>query len=126
MFSGFRDESKSSEGYGIDGVLKLFETAMPRWAQEVQSILDRKAGNTKRRVVARAYLPGHEDCHDHREPWTEVKPFVWNWFNWGNIGEFNQIFEVCSGQHVHVYLLICAEGLVTAQPIPGYPLLAHR
>lgn len=100
MFSGFRDESKSSEGYGIDGVLKLFETAMPRWAQEVQSILNRKAGNTKRRVVARAYLPGHEDCHDHREPWTEIKPFVWNWFNWGNIWEFNQIFEVRSGSHM--------------------------
>jgi len=93
MFSGFRDESKSSKGYGIDGVLKLFETAMPRWAQEVQSILDRTAGNNKRRVVIRAYLPGHEDCHDHREPWTKVKPFVWNWFNWGNIWEFNQIFE---------------------------------
>ncbi|KAF8629401.1 hypothetical protein AX15_003456 [Amanita polypyramis BW_CC] len=95
LFSGFRDESKSSEGYGIDGVLKFFEVAMPHWAKEVQTTLTReeRSGKGKRRVVARAYLPGHEDCHNYRQPWTKIKPFVWNWYNWGNIWEFNQIFE---------------------------------
>lgn len=99
LFSRFQDET--AEGKGIRGVLKLFETAMPQWAQEVQSSL-KKASKAKRRVVIRSYLPGHEDCHDQREPWTEIKPFKWNWFNWGYIWEFNEIFEVCSGSHVRV------------------------
>ncbi|KAK2464327.1 hypothetical protein APHAL10511_003784 [Amanita phalloides] len=94
-FAGLRDESKSSEGYGIDGVLKLFGSAMPRWANVIQSTLTRHklADIGKRRVVVRAYLPGHEDCHKYREPWTTIQPFEWNWFNWAYIWEFNQIFE---------------------------------
>ena len=100
LFSGLHDES--AEGNGIRGVLQLFKTAMPQWAQEVQSTLDQEADKAKRRVVIRAYLPGHEDCHNYREPWTKVKPFVWNWFNWGSIWEFNQIFEVRPGSCVRV------------------------
>ena len=100
LFSGFQDER--AEGNGIREVLKIFETAMPRWAQDVQSSLDQEAGKAKRRVVVRSYLPGHEDCHDQREPWTKIQPFKWNWFNWGYIWEFNQIFEVCAGSHVRV------------------------
>ncbi|KIL62534.1 hypothetical protein M378DRAFT_52796, partial [Amanita muscaria Koide BX008] len=95
LLHGFRDESKKDEGYGIKNVLKLFEDAMSRWADKVQTTLRRheRAGEGKRRVVIRGYLPGHEDCHHHRQPWTEIQPFVWNWYNWGNIWEFNQVFE---------------------------------
>ncbi|TFK44094.1 hypothetical protein BDQ12DRAFT_3050 [Crucibulum laeve] len=103
LFSGLRDESEKDEGYGIRGVIALFNEAMTHWANEVQERLwkearglgvakgDRTKGN--RQVVVRAYLPGHEDCHSYREPWKEVQPFVWNWYNWGNIWEYNQVFE---------------------------------
>lgn len=68
---------------GIDGVLNLFKHAMERWAEKVQAHIktsDQAAGLTwrlgplakkarRKRVVVRAYLPGHEDCHSFREPW---------------------------------------------------------
>ncbi|KAJ2919913.1 hypothetical protein MD484_g514, partial [Candolleomyces efflorescens] len=47
----------------------------------------------ERTAVVRAYLPGHEDCHEHRSAWQEVVPFKWNWWNWGEIGRYNQVFE---------------------------------
>ncbi|PFH53720.1 hypothetical protein AMATHDRAFT_136828 [Amanita thiersii Skay4041] len=95
LFSGFRDEKKASKGYGIDRVLKLFNIAMKKWSDEVQSALRRNeiSGAGKRRVLIRAYLPGHEDCHSHREPWTKIKSYSQNWYNWNNIKEFNNIFE---------------------------------
>ncbi|KAI0072068.1 hypothetical protein K474DRAFT_1605797 [Panus rudis PR-1116 ss-1] len=46
-----------------------------------------------RQVIVRAYLPGHEDCHSHREPWKEWVPFKWKFYNWPWIGEFNRIFQ---------------------------------
>ncbi|KXN85845.1 hypothetical protein AN958_10789 [Leucoagaricus sp. SymC.cos] len=101
LFSYFRDEEKKDSGYGIDGVLEFFEFAMESWAAEVQTAIwkeERRLGlkrvrKGKKKVVVRAYLPGHEDCHAHREAWTEVMPFVWNWYNWGNIWDFNARFQ---------------------------------
>ena len=96
---------------GIKGVLNLFEAAMERWAEDVQRALQTHSQNggsylsifrfanlwskpKNRHVVIRAYLPGHENCHDFREPWDEIQPFRWNWYNWGEISQFNAIFEV--------------------------------
>lgn len=104
--AGFRDESKSEKGYGIDKVIEFFGHAMKSWTAGVQAALSidqesrdggvvlKNGGRGRRRAVVRAYLPGHEDCHSHKNPWREVQPFQWNWFNWGNIWEFNQVFEV--------------------------------
>jgi len=94
---------------GINGILSLFEVAMKRWAEDVQSALSTYPRETpsylsrfgllptrrkqERRVVVRAYLPGHEDCHDFRKPWDEIQPFRWNWYNWAEISQFNAIFE---------------------------------
>lgn len=107
LLSGFRDESKADSGYGIDDIIKFFGIAMKKWATDVQNALNvapRGRGRPERKVVVRAYLPGHEDCHNFRKPWTEIHPFVWNWYNWANIWEFNQVFEVrrsslCSFPH---------------------------
>ena len=91
---------------GIKGVLNLFEVAMERWAEDVQDALWTNAradssswfrSQKERRVVIRAYLPGHEDCHSVRQPWDEIQPFQWNWYNWGEISQFNAIFEVRFG-----------------------------
>lgn len=97
VFGGFRDEAKAEEGYGISSVIQFFGQAMQVWAGKIQDALYKEGGRGARRerqVVVRAYLPGHEDCHSWREPWAEVHPFDWNWYNWGNIWEFNKVFEV--------------------------------
>ncbi|PCH35893.1 hypothetical protein WOLCODRAFT_28208 [Wolfiporia cocos MD-104 SS10] len=78
---------------------------MEAWAAHVQRMLDEhregerrkgwwgRDGAVEKRVVVRAYLPGHEDCHDEREPWTAWKPYRWNWYTWANNGEMNRVFE---------------------------------
>ncbi|TRM70243.1 hypothetical protein BD626DRAFT_625468 [Schizophyllum amplum] len=103
LFSGYRDEAAVDAGYGIEGVVEFFGHAMGKWAADVQRLLDEAPDKRMRRqVVVRAYLPGHEDCHDHRKPWTEVQPFKWNWYNWANIGQFNRVFErVLSSPQFH-------------------------
>ncbi|KAF8898089.1 hypothetical protein CPB85DRAFT_1377616 [Mucidula mucida] len=114
LFSGYRDESKSSEGYGIAGVIEFFEIAMTKWATDVQRRLFAQDGfilpngrHGQRQVVVRAYLPGHEDCHDHRDPWTEIQPMRWFWYNWGNIWQFNEVFQrvVSSVQYPNIHYL---------------------
>lgn len=89
LFSGLEE---------IDRVLEFFRVAMKRWADDVTALLARApqtAGKRRfRQVVIRAYLPGHEDCHSYRQPWTTYQPFKWNWYNWGQIKDFNAIFDV--------------------------------
>ena len=48
----------------------------------------------RRQVVVRAYLPGHEDCHNFRAPIGEYAKGVNGWYNWNLIGDFNRAFEV--------------------------------
>lgn len=99
LFSGYSPKAVVFDGakQGIDGVIDFFGHAMTHWADEVQTALlnvsRRERGSKKRQVLIRAYLPGHEDCHRYREPWEEIKPMRWNWYNWGRIWEFNDVFE---------------------------------
>lgn len=99
LMSGFRDESQESDGFGIYDVLAFFREAMKTWADSVQELLlldDYTAENRRRRqVIVRAYLPGHEDCHSYREPWSIRLPDKWSWYNWPWIEDFNEIFSVC-------------------------------
>ncbi|KAJ7725018.1 hypothetical protein B0H16DRAFT_1333065, partial [Mycena metata] len=90
VFSGYRNESEAESGSGIAGLIRFFGHAMRKWAVIVQKVLKE---DKLRQVVVRAYLPGHEGCHNELAPWEEVKPFAWNWWNWGNIWEFNEVFE---------------------------------
>jgi hypothetical protein len=106
--------------YGYDGLVGFFAEAMQRWAESVQAAFDSASAVRPERpyppppappsqggevaavqmrprtAVVRAYLPGHEDCHEHRSAWQEVVPFKWNWWNWGEIWRYNQVFEVSS------------------------------
>lgn len=93
---------------GIEGVINLFKHAVQRWADEVEARIEasaRAAGwswrwspaaqkASRKRVVVRAYIPGHEECHNARNPSKTVQPYVWNWYNWGEIWQFNDIFDV--------------------------------
>ncbi|CDO72502.1 hypothetical protein BN946_scf184980.g43 [Trametes cinnabarina] len=112
LFSGLRDTEMEHDG--IQNVIDFFGEAMEAWARQVQDLLDeaereeqlaekaskerlpwngRDRKRAPRQVLARAYLPGHEDCHDYRAPWTEYKPGRWGWYNWNQIQDFNRIFD---------------------------------
>ncbi|KAI0744295.1 hypothetical protein C8Q80DRAFT_1186117 [Daedaleopsis nitida] len=103
LFAGLKDANKFNDG--IHNVVDFFQEAMHAWAQEVQRLLDeaekaeqRATGDmgrqrAPRQVLARAYLPGHEDCHDSREPTTKYKPGPNGWYNWNQIKDFNRAFE---------------------------------
>lgn len=113
LFRYFKDE-----GNGIEDLLEFFEFAMVQWGAQVQTAIwkEQKRLGVKtsskvgpKKVVVRAYLPGHEDCHAFRKAWTEIKPFRWNWYNWGSIEDFNARFKVwlmffCCGIMVLTYV----------------------
>jgi len=122
---------------GIEGVINLFKHAVQRWADEVEThikasapVLSWRLGPaaqkaSRKRVVVRAYIPVHGECHNARQP---TKTVLWNWNNWGEIWQFNDIFDVS-------YFVIdsyrspeqlpgprCIEALVQPKSISGYPL----
>ncbi|RDB16323.1 hypothetical protein Hypma_003014 [Hypsizygus marmoreus] len=84
---------------GIDGVIDFFGHAMRSWANEVQSALYEASrldgGQRKRQVLVRAYLPGHDDCHNPKvtKPWAEIHPTEWASYNWGSIWRYNEVFD---------------------------------
>lgn len=73
---------------------------MDAWAREVQMLLDnalartRKSRSAPKQVIVRAYLPGHDDCHEQRAPWKVVRPGSPEMWNWNEIGQLNDAFEV--------------------------------
>ena len=112
---------------GMEGILSLFEVAMERWAEEVQSALRADTRNRvsylsrfplesekrkERRAVIRAYLPGHNDCHDFRHPLNEIQHAKYDSWNWAEIPKFNSIFEVRSLSSIFKILLTISLYLV--------------
>ncbi|KAL4073749.1 hypothetical protein V8B97DRAFT_1236538 [Scleroderma yunnanense] len=97
LMSAFRDEEAGDEaGYGIANVKSFFEIAMREWAYQVQEAIRSyrsRGGRRPKQVVVRAYLPGHEDCRNRHEPWIEIEPYQWRWYNWPWIQDFNDIFK---------------------------------
>jgi hypothetical protein len=97
--------------YGYDGLLTFFGEVMEMWAAKVQTHLDvvnervggggksryppsgRTRGVPKRRVVVRAYLPGHDKCHTYRSAANRLPEIADTW-NWAKIPTYNEIFEV--------------------------------
>ena len=97
LFSALSDPGLFANG--IENVVAFFPEAMRAWAYEVQALLDEaehgpRAARRQRQVVVRAYLPGHEDCHEHREPIANYTGGPGGWWNWNQIGDFNRAFEV--------------------------------
>ena len=108
LFAGLKDTTMYKDG--IQNVIDFFSEAMEAWAREVQMLLDdaqaveweqrrlavgrnRGRKSNPKQVVVRAYLPGHEDCHDHRKPLTVYKPGRWGWYNWNSISDFNKAVQ---------------------------------
>lgn len=111
-FHGLRDDSMAHQG--MQNVMDFFGEAMQVWSGLVQGWLHSTVGGSsssadtsmgggrytkggrKRQVVIRAYLPGHDGCHDHFKPWTWYEQGIQSLsYNWGQIPALNRIFEVC-------------------------------
>jgi hypothetical protein len=84
-----------SKGDGVGNILYFFQHATTMWADLVQQHLN-KFDRKGRQVVVRAYLSGHEDCHDHFEPYTHIHEYKDQFWNWNWITEYNDIFQVCT------------------------------
>lgn len=124
-FPGLRDESMPGEGMG--NVMDFFAQAMRVWAEMTQGWIKgaeaRKAdekrrgggvktkGGRRRQVLIRAYMPGHDGCHNHYEPWTwyeqRDKPLS---YNWGQIPGLNKLFQVRATLIRSVEILMAGTG----------------
>jgi hypothetical protein len=103
LFSGFHNDNEA-EGNGLRGLLEFFSEAMNMLIDELATTLEEanrgKGGRQgkDRQVVVRAYVHGHESCHDENVelagPLNKYKPLVWNWYNWSWIRRFNDVFQV--------------------------------
>ncbi|KAG0707061.1 hypothetical protein DFH29DRAFT_898242 [Suillus ampliporus] len=95
--SAFRDDDAGEDaGYGIQNVLAFFKVAMQTWAGQVQDAITeyrRNGGKRPKQVVVRAYLPGHENCHNIFEPTETITPWANLWYNWPWIQDFNTQFQ---------------------------------
>ncbi|KAF6744888.1 hypothetical protein DFP72DRAFT_60340 [Ephemerocybe angulata] len=100
--TGLADSKNPVMGY--DGLLQFYGEVVERWANKIQDAFDVHMGKTKGagyppgrekepQAIVRAYLPGHEDCHNIRQPATTIPNYTWNWWNWGEIWKFNRIWE---------------------------------
>ncbi|KAG1751315.1 uncharacterized protein EDB91DRAFT_1045527 [Suillus paluster] len=93
----FRDDDAGEDaGYGIQNILAFFKVAMRTWAGQVQDAITEyhiNGGKRPKQVVVRAYLPGHENCHNIFEPTESITPWVFKWYNWPWIQDFNTEFQ---------------------------------
>lgn len=52
----------------------------------------------ERQVVIRAYVHGHESCHNEQVelagPLNEYKGLIQSWYNWKWVRRFNDVFQV--------------------------------
>ncbi|KAG1739289.1 hypothetical protein EDB19DRAFT_851183 [Suillus lakei] len=83
-------------GHGIWNVVAFFKVVIRAWAEEVQDAITeyrKNGGRRPKQVVIRAYLPGHENCHDIFEPTENITPWVNIPWNWPWIPDFNTEFQ---------------------------------
>lgn len=108
--SAFRDEDAGEDaGYGVQHILAFFKVAMRTWAGQVQDAMTeyrRNGGKRPKQVVVRAYLPGHENCHNIFEPTRTIPSWINKWYNWPWIQDFNAEFQVGSSNRIRVQMLI--------------------
>ncbi|KAG2123765.1 hypothetical protein DEU56DRAFT_983755 [Suillus clintonianus] len=79
-----------------NGILGFFKFAIRAWASEVQDAITeyrKKGGKRPKQVVVRAYLPGHENCHNIFDPTEDITPWVGVPWNWPWIPDFNTEFQ---------------------------------
>ena len=107
LFSGFHNENE--DGNGLRELLSFFGEAMELWITEITEALDKaerlekqqrhmRGRSKERQVIVRAYVHGHDSCHSNdvelAGPLKEYTGLARNWYNWGWIRRFNDVFEV--------------------------------
>jgi len=113
---------------GMGGILNLFEVVTKKWASQVQSVVGRTNDDCaaegslckapRRRVIVRDYLPGHDNCHDHTAPTTEIPPIYsdWDWMNWKYIPKFNNVWKESHSRFVYsLFLTLQSQNLLGAK-----------
>jgi len=103
-------KNTSLPGDGIQNVMEFFGEAMGVWAGMVDGYMQGSEkttrevvqrgggimtkGGRRRRVLLRAYLPGHDGCHNIQEPWSWYEQGSMRLpYNWGEIPGLNKIFQ---------------------------------
>lgn len=126
LMAGFHDEA--AEGGGIRRILGFFRHAMTKWADEIQAAMSRDTGTAggrrTREVVVRAYLSGHENCHQQREALSTLKPYENSWYNWPYIKEFNRVYSAsCCCSLLLSYVLTFVQEVVSSRSYPNIHFL---
>lgn len=102
--SAFRDDDAGEDGgYGIQHILAFFKVAMRTWAGQVQDAVTeyyKNGGESTKQVIVRAYLPGHESCHDFFEPRITIPSWINKFYNWPWIQDFNTEFQVGASKRI--------------------------
>jgi len=81
---------------GMPALLKLFGDAMSKWMDDVIKAIPETSG---KRVIARAYLPGHNGCFGFHKPLTQIQRDQGGLYNWDWMDRFNQLFESIIESH---------------------------
>ncbi|KAH9942489.1 uncharacterized protein BXZ73DRAFT_88047 [Epithele typhae] len=127
LFEALKDASLFNDG--IFTVIDFFRDAMRVWADEVQTLLDRDtpradggqphlapggrpahAGSRPKsahQVLVRAYLSGHDGCHNAGSPVQRFTKEMVVSFNWPQIGDMNRAFAdiLREGQYPDIHYL---------------------
>ncbi|KAH9942482.1 uncharacterized protein BXZ73DRAFT_88044 [Epithele typhae] len=112
LFEALRDASLVGEG--IFNIVDFFRDAMRVWADDVQALLYQDAAlagggwphlapggrlvragarsKSAHQVLVRAYLPGHDGCHDASAPVERYTKEMSTSWNWEQIGDMNRAF----------------------------------
>lgn len=81
-------------------MMRMFKHAIKYWVKVVDETLELSdlfrsqqqeddGERTKQEVIVRAYVGGHEHCHESAGPVEEVVEYVEKLFNWPSIYQFN-------------------------------------
>lgn len=67
--TAYADDSQPN-GLNLNGILDLFEASIREWARMMQQKISfhRLSTGSKKRIIVRPYLPGHDNCRNILEP----------------------------------------------------------
>lgn len=77
-------------------LMDFFEIAAHRWANRLQTAIERAGKTYLKKVIVRSSGPGHEDCKSLLEPIQEYQPAPdgKGWWSWRHYDKFNDVFRV--------------------------------
>jgi hypothetical protein len=86
---------------GQMAIQPFFEAVVSNWTDLAKEYLEEDEG--ERQVVVRSASSGHDECHEHFEPFEEGKVPTPKSYNWGEIPTMNEAFEVRCPFCLHLF-----------------------